>query len=487
MRPHRSLLFSGVLGLSLILGLASAQAGAGEFRAFFYHIHTIYSTDNPGWEMFKPSVAQVVSRADWAARSMGLEAGVAITDHNNIDAYFDPGFVPFGVAWPIKGEEWGGAGHAGALNFTGETPITEYNGEDRYERMVEETHSRGGIVIVNHPRSDAWETDRRLGVDGIEVWNTLWWDAKNQKGLEWWQRLLAAGERLTAVAGSDSHFAFLPIEKPMNLVWCESNHPDDLIEGIAGGRVIILGAPVSPGVFPAADVDGDGEYDDAAVGDAIEVAGPLVVHFRVQVQGATSSDTLVLIDKSGTFFTGNVGQGGGWVGDSYFFSREYAEYERDFIRAELRNKNNVPHCITNPIYALGISAPEGTEGTIQGAVRDKSGALLADATVTATPGEFSKDVSGPDGTYSIVLPNGTYRVAASKPGYLTSANPEVVVESGVVTVDFTLSAALCGTVPDSPHGSVGLASVCGTLFLLPLAAIWALRRHRKRRPFGALH
>ena len=116
-------------------------------------------------------------------------------------------------------------------------------------------------------------------------------------------------------------------------------------------------------------------------------------------------------------------------------------------------------------------------------VRDKNGSVLAGATVTATPGEFSTDITGPDGTYSIVLPNGTYRVAASKPGYLTSTNPDVVVENGVATVDFTLGAALCGTVPDFPHGSIGLASACGLLFLLPIATIRALRRHIKRRSF----
>jgi len=472
-----------VLALALAFFLSWGPARAAEFRAFFYHIHTIYSLDNPGWEPFKPSVAQVISRADQVASGMGLEASVAITDHRTIDASFDPGFVPVGVAWPMKGEEWGGSGHAGALNFTGDTRITEYDGADRYEQMVQETHARGGIVIVNHPRPEDWETDRRLGADAIEVWNTLVWGTKNQLGLDWWHHLLAAGERITAVGGSDSHFVFLPIESPMNLVWCESNHPDDVVDGFVRGRVILLAAPTSARVFPAADGDGDGEYDDAMTGDVLEISGPVSVDFRMRVEGADSTDLLILADRSGPFYEGNVGVGPGWVGDSYSFSVEYTEFDRDFVRAELRNVNRLPHCITNPIYAVGTLAPTGTEGVIQGVVRNKEGSVLQDVTVTAVPGETSTDVTAANGTYSILLPNGTYRVTASRSGYLPSTQLEVVVGSDGVTLDFTLVQTACGTVPCGP-GNRAPAVPFGLAFLLPAGMIWIRLRMDRRRRFA---
>ena len=469
-----------VLALLLAFSLPWVPARAGEFRAFINHNHTIYRLDNPGWEDFKPSVAEVISKADQVASGMGMEACVSITDHRTIDAYFDPEFVPIGVAQPMKGEEWGGSGHAGALNFTGDTRITEYSGEDRYEQMVQETHSRGGIVIVNHPRPQDWETDLRLGVDGIEVWNTLVWGPKNELGLDWWQHLLAAGERVTAMGGSDSHFIFLPIESPFNLVWCESNHPDDVVDGILDGRVLILAEPLSARVFPSADVDGDGEYDDAMTGDAVDITGTAVVDFQMRVEGGGPEDVLILMDKTGEFYTGNVGSGSGWSGESYFFSREFSEYENDFVRAELRNQNNVPHCVTNPIYAAGALAPAGTEGVIQGTAHDTGGAVLQDVTVTAVPGEYSLDITGADGTYSILLPNGTYRVTASKTGYLPSTELGVVVESGTVPLDFTLTATTCGTVPRSPAGGTGVPA-CTLAFLLPLGMIWIHRKLGKRR------
>ncbi len=467
--PRKPLLV--VLALSLILSLPWVSVQAAEFRAFFYHIHTIYSLDNPGWEPVKPSVAQVMARADRVAGEMGLEASVAITDHRNIDAYFDPGFVPFGVAWPMKGEEWGRSGHAGALNYTGDTPITDYQDADRYERMVEETHARGGIVIANHPRPGDWKTDRRLGVDGIEVWNTLIWGNPNQLGLDWWHHLLAAGERITAVGGSDSHFVFLPIESPMNLVWSESNQPDDVVDGFLGGRLIILAAPGSARVYPTADASGNGEYDDAMTGDVIEIAEPTVVGFRMLVEGADETDTLTLLDRTGVFYSGNVGVGPGWDGDSYTFSREYAETDRDFVRVELRSQNRLPHCIANPIYLVGALAPAGTEGVIQGVVRDKGGALLQGVTVTATPGEFSLDVSAANGTYSILLPNGTYRVTATRSGYLTTTQTDVVVTSDGVTLDFALSPTACGTVPHQA-GDRTPAVAWGLVLLLPAGMIW---------------
>ena len=453
---------------------------AGEYRAFFNHIHTIYSLDNEGWEAFKPSVAEVISRADLVAAGMGLEAGVVITDHRTIDAYFDPEFAPIGVARPMKGEEWGGSGHAGALNFTGDTRITEYTGEDRYELMVQETHSRGGIVIANHPRPEDWETDRRLGVDGIEVWNTVVWGAKNELGLDWWQHLLAAGEQLTAMGGSDSHFRFLPIETPFNLVWCESNLPDDMAEGIRSGRVIILATPSSPRVFPLADTDGDDQYDDAMTGDILEIASVTVVDFQILLEGADPSDVLILADRDGEFYSGNVGAGPGWAGESYFFSREFDEWERNFIRAELRSINNFPHCITNPIYAVGDLAPAGTEGVIQGAVQASGGAALQDVTVTATPGEYSWNVTAADGSYSILLPNGTYTVTASKSGYLAFTETGVVVENGSVNVDFVLNPTVCGTVPLRAEGGKSEAAG-GIAFLFPLGMICVYMKCRKRR------
>ena len=480
MRLRKVMSSLALSAVTLAFALTPARTLAGEYRIFFYHVHTIHSTDNPEFEIFKPSVAEVIERADRVAAEMGMEAGVAITDHRTIDAYFDPEFAPVGLARPMKGEEWGGSGHAGALNFAGDSPITEYSGPDRYVQLVEETHSKGGIVIANHPEPGDWETDRRLGIDGIEVWSVTFWDPTDELALEWWQRLLAAGEQVTAVGGSDSHFRFLPIETPSNLVWCESNHPDDMAEGVRDGRLIILAAPGSPRVFLTADVDGDGLYDDAMVGDVITIAGTTTVDFQARVEGAGPTDQLLLADRGGLFFSCEVGSGTGWEGSDYRFSHAFSPTERNFVRAELRNGSDYPHCLGNPIYAVGALAPVETEGEILGTVWDAStGAPLEGVSVEATPGEFSIDTTGSDGTYSIVLPVGTYKVKAMLSGYLPRTHAGVVVEGGEVVLDFELSLSSCGAVP-AGRESRGGGLARGLGFIFPVGLVLAYLRCRKR-------
>ena len=47
-------------GLVLMLLGFPTRGTAGDYRVFFNHNHTIYSLENPGWEAFMPSVADVI-------------------------------------------------------------------------------------------------------------------------------------------------------------------------------------------------------------------------------------------------------------------------------------------------------------------------------------------------------------------------------------------------------------------------------------------
>ena len=444
---------------------------AGEARAVFYHVHTIYSLDNPGWELFKPSVGEVIERADRVVSDMGMEGGVTITDHRTIDACFDPEFVPVGAACPIKGEEWGGGGHAGVLNFTGDTPITEYSGPDRYVELVTEAHERGGIVIANHPRPESWKADRRLGLDGIEIWSTSFWDPLDELAKAWWQRLLVAGEQITAVGASDSHFRFLPIETPVNLVWSESNEPDDLVEGMRQGHLVISASPMMPRVFLAADTDGNGVYDDAIVGDAIMITHDTTIEFQTTVECGEPSLALLLVDSQGTFYTGGVGSDPGWSGDTFRFSHSFSAASRDFVRAELRADFSYPLCITNPVYAVGIDASVETEGGLQGTVTDAAtGSLLQGAFVEMKPGAFSTDTTDGDGAFAIIVPNGTYSVVAKMEGYFPHVRTGISITGETICQNFALSPMSCGTVPVETRRPTMPGLACLS-FILPLGIV----------------
>ncbi|MAE71612.1 MAG: hypothetical protein CME06_14235 [Gemmatimonadetes bacterium] len=102
-------------------------------------------------------------------------ASINITDHRTLEACSYPSFEPsFGVI-PICGEEWGSDGHAGLPNMP-----PDADSMDGWEiaDMVPEARAIGATVIANHPffSGDPWPEHRlSLGIEGIEVWNSIWW------------------------------------------------------------------------------------------------------------------------------------------------------------------------------------------------------------------------------------------------------------------------------------------------------------------------
>ncbi len=461
-------------GLAITLTTASALAHAtpvraSEWRALFNHVHSIYSTDNAGWEFFKPTVAQIVEHAAQVAAANGLEGAITLTDHNTIAGCFDPGFAPVGAVQPICGEEWSGGGHAGVLNFGADVEVTPGISK---EAMVDEVHARGGIVIANHPRAGSWETDRRLGVDAIEVWSVSFWDPTDELALDWWQWLLQAGEQVTAVGASDSHFWFAPSELPTNRVLSESNAPNDMMDGVRNRHVVIVATPAAPRITVEADRDLD-ETFESTVGDVVPVGdggGDTTVAYRVVAHGAAAGDRLVIVEGA-TETTLDLLAGDGVV---YEATRTFGSSDRTFVRAELRQAGGgAPYCLTNPIYFVGPEAPLGTEGTIAGVVR-ANGVPLAGATLTAAPGENSRTTSDSNGGYGMIVPNGTYTLTVQATGYATQTIASVVVASGTTTVDVNLTTG-CGSIAAHTSDSSGDA-LAG--LLMPL--VWFARRSRRR-------
>jgi hypothetical protein len=349
----------GALWLTL-LGLPGplpdSVARADQWIALFHHIHTNYSHDNCGAEPIKLGVQQVLARADRCARGMGVPGAVAITDHNNQDATADPAFHPVGAVQPVPGQEWStGLGHANVIGALDKKLLEGLSvGADRetFCKTVDLIHRQGGIVIANHPRGRfPWRADQRLGVDAVEVWTGLMWKTWDEAAVAWWNRLLTNGERVTAIGGSDAHFILAPIECPMNLVFAKSNAPADMLAGIRAGRVMVLGGPAAPRILLGADAHGDGRYDGAMSGDVLPAGHDGPVRFQVAVEKAGSGRKLVLSDRSGTFFTGQIGVGPGWSGHVYRFERTFPSGQRDFVRAEVRRQeDHSVESLCNPIY-----------------------------------------------------------------------------------------------------------------------------------------
>src|SRR5215472_13111206 len=79
----------------------------------------------------------------------------------------------------------------------------------------------------------------------------------------------------------------------------------------------------------------------------------------------------------------------------------------------------------------GIVLAQGPVGTLNGTITDPAGAVVPNATVTATSnatGVESKTMSTSSGTYTIpYLPAGTYTVRATAPGFEVSTAENVVL------------------------------------------------------------
>ena len=95
------------------------------------------------------------------------------------------------------------------------------------------------------------------------------------------------------------------------------------------------------------------------------------------------------------------------------------------------------------LFMLPLHAQVAGTGSIQGLVKDPSGALIAGGTVTATNiGTNAKQVqrSSNAGFYSMsALPPGEYSITATTPGFETSTQEHVIVDAlAIVTVNLTM-------------------------------------------------
>lgn len=117
---------------------------------------------------------------------------------------------------------------------------------------------------------------------------------------------------------------------------------------------------------------------------------------------------------------------------------------------------------------LALIAQTGTSGQITGNVADQSGAVIPDATITATQiatGSKRTVSSNADGNYTISnLPIGTYRINVSKNGFKETSVANVVVNVANITrQDISLQAGAINEVVNITADNVQVESQSGTV------------------------
>lgn len=131
------------------------------------------------------------------------------------------------------------------------------------ERVIDEVHRQGGLVIVAHPVKRFWPTlvPLRGRFDATELMHPI---ALGDRGGGWsWTEMrqyyedgLAAGQKLVPVGSSDYHF-FSPLGVTRMLVLATSDSEADILDALRVGRTIVY------------DRDGRG-YGDPKMIEALE-------------------------------------------------------------------------------------------------------------------------------------------------------------------------------------------------------------------------
>ena len=196
-----------------------------------------------------------VDALDRRRRRAGIEVQF-LTDHNTDAHHREVGDTP-GI---LPGEEI--TTYGGHLNALGATGWIDFRVGDALDMMgvVERIHAAGGLASVNHPldRDCGWTFGDDLDVDAIEVWNGPW-STDDDAAIEWWDRLLAAGRRVVAVGGSDTHGPAgdeQPAGTPTTWLEAEGGDLPAVIDAIRAGRVALTRDPsIRPPVLASADSD----------------------------------------------------------------------------------------------------------------------------------------------------------------------------------------------------------------------------------------
>jgi len=255
------------------------------------HCHTRYS-DGDSWP------AEMLH----AASEAGLDF-LGVTDHNNVahQAEYGPG----GGAWPIVIPGVEVTTYGGHWNAWGTDRWWEFREPSgpAVERAMRAAAEAGALVSVNHPKpfGPAWEYDTVGAAHAVEVWNGPW-SGLNSLALEFWERRLRAGQRLTAVGGSDMHMlraADPDMRHSRGLggptTWVEAGAQPDvaaILGGMHASRTFVSASPAGPQLYL------DRVEDELAV----EVRGGQGSALVLIGDGRVVEATAVLSDEQTTTF-----------------------------------------------------------------------------------------------------------------------------------------------------------------------------------------
>lgn len=320
------------------------------------HVHTLVSDRYS----HAPSPANEARAYDPAGLRAAIAAfaadgadAIVVSDHNSTHARFDPAVATAPLA-VLPGMEWTTRrGHALLIGFAaasaadvGLPPRWRARVEaGDFRRMVVDTHLRGGLVIIAHPRVPfrTWPDDS-FGADGVEVWGLDSVFIRNRQALRWWHDRLVRGERLVAVAGTDLHpGAWLrDHRRPLNRVSAPSCSAADVLAGLRAGHVLLVADRDAPSVTLAVEAGGAVDFAEGQAGDVVALDGRREVDLQLFVRDGEGA-RLRLLGPAGELYARTL------AGAEVTVRVRLRVRPGEFVRAELHRARR-PLALTNPLY-----------------------------------------------------------------------------------------------------------------------------------------
>lgn len=236
--------------------------------------------------------------------------------------------------------------YGGHANFLGvREPIDEpffCNDVEGVVARFKKAREKSAIIVINHPNHEylPFTFDlQSLPFDLIEIWNGPMRPA-NLAALGMWQKMLAAGKRIPAIAGSDYHQdrLGLVLGVPSTLVYAQSAAPRDILNALRHGRSYM--------VFQRESARLEMHYAGAGLGESTSWQADQ--NLEITIQGVKAGDQIKLIGADFVYEFPAVEADGDFEG---FF----APQQPGFLRLELWQGlfgvlPPMPVLISNPIW-----------------------------------------------------------------------------------------------------------------------------------------
>ncbi|MDP2285541.1 MAG: CehA/McbA family metallohydrolase [Pseudohongiella sp.] len=291
------------------------RADAGWYRGEL-HTHTAHSDGSCLRQSGSNGPCPVYKTVE-AAVERGLDF-VAVTEHNTLSHHqsLNELQMAFDQTVLMSGREI--TTFYGHANIFGTTEFIDFRVRDnQINSVLQAASALGAFVSINHPGLPSgevcmgcgWiaETDYSL-IDAVEVVNGSVMDSgagllkSPLSGIPFWENLLNAGHKVTAIAGSDNHNADLrsdsgrrtAIGEVTTVIFANSLSQHDLLEGLRRGRAFI---DLEGSADRLLEIRAEADGKSALMGEMLEVAAGGDI--RVTISARNTPDATVALYHNG--------------------------------------------------------------------------------------------------------------------------------------------------------------------------------------------